>query len=172
MRINSSSRHQIYILARDDSESADGNAKSFPVGEGHFDFGATAGKVSYLKNDWRNIKTPFLDDEEYVDPITGTQTKLPNEEGKSQRNWAKAMHGFEILASAEFVITDRLHGHIMCTIMGIPHVLLDSKLKKNIFFHDTWTKDCDCTRVAGSFEEATEFAKMYFEKQAKEGKRL
>lgn len=73
-----------------------------------------------------------------------------------------------MLASAEFVITDRLHGHIMCTLMGIPHVLMDSKLKKNLFLHDTWTKDCDCVRVAANFEEAKMFARMYFEKNSKQ----
>lgn len=76
------------------------------------------------------------------------------------------MHGFEILASADFVITDRLHGHIMSTIMGIPQVLLDSRLKKNLFLHDTWTQDCECTRIADTFSEALNFAQMYFEKQS------
>ena len=144
--------HQIYILARDDIEAGPGKSTEVPVGEGHFDFGDLAGQVSYIKNDWRRIQTP----------------EIQSEHGKSQRNWEKAMKGFEMLAEAEFVITDRLHGHIMCTIMGIPHVLMDSRLKKNIFLHDTWTKDCDCTRVADSFEEAKEFARMYFERQAKE----
>jgi len=75
-----------------------------------------------------------------------------------------------MLGSADFIITDRLHGHIMATIMGTPHVLMDSKLGKNKDFHDTWTKDCGCTRVAGSIEEAKMFAKMFFEeRKRKEG---
>ncbi|KAF2095794.1 hypothetical protein NA57DRAFT_78574 [Rhizodiscina lignyota] len=152
IRLNTKKTHQIYILARDDSEVAEGASKEIAVGEGTFDFGPDAGHVSYLKNDWRKQTTPDLN----------------GEEGKSQRNFAKTLMGFEMLAQAEFVITDRLHGHIMSTIMGIPHVLMDSRLKKNLFLHDTWTKECGCVRVAGSFEEAKEFARMYFEKKAKD----
>lgn len=125
-----------------------------PLGVGVFDFGPDAGDVTYLKNDWRKTPTP-----------------MEGRRGPKERNWAKAMHGFEILASAEFVITDRLHGHIMSTLMGIPHVLMDSKLKKNLFYHDTWTKDCDCVRVADNIEEAVEIAQLYFEKQTRDGKR-
>ena len=95
----------------------------------------------------------------------GSKSKVPVETGKDQRAWAKAMQGFELLASADLVITDRLHGHIMSTILGVPHILMDSKLKKNLNFHDTWTKECECTRVADSFEEAKQFARMFFAKK-------
>lgn len=148
LRLNTKKTHQIYILARGDSESSAADAKAIAAGEGVLDLGGTVGNVTYLKNDWQNVWTKHVSDDH------------------SLRNWKKAMHGFEILASADFVITDRLHGHIMSTIMGIPHVLLDSRLKKNLFLHDTWTKDCDCTRIADTFSEALNFAKMYFEKQS------
>lgn len=133
---------------------AEGESSSIAKGDGVLDLGPEAGEVTYLKNDWRRTPTP-----------------MNGAEGPKQRNWAKAMHGFEILANAEFVITDRLHGHIMCTLMGIPHVLMDSKLKKNLFFHNTWTKDCDCVRVADNIDEAVAIAKLYFEKQTKDGLR-
>ncbi|KAH7119353.1 polysaccharide pyruvyl transferase-domain-containing protein [Dactylonectria estremocensis] len=165
IRLNTKKTHQIYILARDDSEAAEGNAKEVPVGEGHFDFGSAAGKVSYLKNDWRNLETPEINGGDVVGS-DGKTYRVEKEWHPTQRNSAKSMMGFEMLAQAEFVITDRLHGHIMCTLMGIPHVLMDSKLKKNLFLHNTWTKDCDCVRIADNFAEAKQFAEMYFTKKA------
>lgn len=144
---------------------AEGDSREVPVGEGHFDFGA-AGKISYLKNDWRNLPTPEINGGE-VTGSDGQKYDTKKESNPTQRNYAKSLMGFEMLAQAEFVITDRLHGHIMSTLMGIPHVLMDSKLKKNLFFHNTWTQDCDCVRIADNFAEAKKFAEMYFTNKAK-----
>lgn len=90
------------------------------------------------------------------------------EEGKNQRAWAKAIAGLELLGSAKFVITDRLHGHILSTVIGVPHVLMDSKLGKNLNLHNTWTQDCQCTRVTDDFERSLEVARLYFERLDKE----
>ena len=35
-----------------------------------------------------------------------------------------------MLARGEVVITDHLHGHILCSLMQIPHVVLDSRTGK------------------------------------------
>lgn len=90
--------------------------------------------------------------------------------GKNQRAYMKANEGFNILGRAEFVITDRLHRHIMSTVAGIPHVLMDSKLGKNLALHNTWTATCDCTRIAESWAESLEYARMWFEKAYAEGR--
>lgn len=94
-----------------------------------------------------------------------TEFAETREQGHDQRAWAKATAGFELLASGRFVITDRLHAHIMSTVIGLPHVLMDSKLGKNLNFHDTWTQDCECTRVATNFESSLNVARMYFESE-------
>ncbi|CAD0082660.1 unnamed protein product [Aureobasidium vineae] len=139
-RINTPKEYDVLILARDDMEISDGNSKSIPFGKGNLDLGGSIGNVSYWKS------------------------------GKNQRAWAKATEGFRMLGAANFVITDRLHGHILSTLIGTPHVVMDSKLGKNINYHDTWTKDCACTRVADDIDEAQEFAKMFFEKEKSEGR--
>ncbi|CCX14383.1 Similar to Pyruvyl transferase 1; acc. no. Q9UT27 [Pyronema omphalodes CBS 100304] len=157
-RLNTKKTHQVLILARDDWEVSAGNSSSIPMGEGVLDLGGEVGNVTYNKVDWKFTNTPGINDS-------------PREEGKNQRAWAKAIQGFEMLGSADFVVTDRLHGHIMATIIGTPHVLMDSKLGKNVDFHDTWTKDCGATRVAGDIEEAKNFAKMFFENKLKEEKK-
>ncbi|KAF8249197.1 hypothetical protein K440DRAFT_492397, partial [Wilcoxina mikolae CBS 423.85] len=166
IRLNAKKTHQVLILARDDKEVSAGNSSVVPMGEGILNLGDKVGNVTYNKLDWEFTKTPGIDAEELVN-ADGSKTFRAAETGKNQRAWAKAMNGFELLATADLVITDRLHGHIMSTIIGVPHILMDSKLKKNLYFHETWTKDCGCTRVADSFDEAMGIARLFFEKDMK-----
>lgn len=115
--------------------------------------------MTYNKVDWKFTTTPEIDDDG------------DREEGKNQRAWAKSVAGFELLGSAHFVITDRLHGHILSTVIGVPHVLMDSKLGKNLNFHNTWTRDCECTKITKSIDSAFDVARMYFEQEVKDGLR-
>ena len=62
--------------------------------------------------------------------------------------------GLSMLASASVVITDRLHGHILSLLLGIPHVILDNSYGKLSRFHDTWTRDVEGVRWASSLGEA------------------
>ena len=39
------------------------------------------------------------------------------------------------------VITERLHGHILCLLGGIPNVLIDNSYGKNAAFYSAWTHD-------------------------------
>ena len=66
--------------------------------------------------------------------------------------------GLEILSSAEVVITDRLHGHILSLLLGIPHVMLDNNYGKLSSFYTTWIRDVDDVRLAGSPAEALALA--------------
>src|SRR5262245_41215512 len=58
--------------------------------------------------------------------------------------------GCQLLARGKVVITDRLHGHVLCLLLGIPHVLLDNNYGKVKNFHDTWTRDCGLAHWANS----------------------
>jgi exopolysaccharide biosynthesis predicted pyruvyltransferase EpsI len=62
--------------------------------------------------------------------------------------------GLTMLSSADVVITDRLHAHILCLLLGIPHVLLDNNYGKLSSFYETWTSDVDSVRWAESHSEA------------------
>lgn len=66
--------------------------------------------------------------------------------------------GLELLASGEVVITDRLHGHILCLLMGLPHVLLDNSYGKLSSFWQTWTSEVDNVRWASAPAEAARLA--------------
>jgi exopolysaccharide biosynthesis protein PssK len=67
--------------------------------------------------------------------------------------------GTRLLGAAEVVVTDRLHAHILCTLMGIPHVVLDNSYGKIRALHDLWTADSRTTHWAddpgAAFERAS-----------------
>lgn len=46
--------------------------------------------------------------------------------------------GQALLAQGEVVVTDRLHAHILCLMLGLPHVALDNSYGKLSSFSSTW----------------------------------
>ena len=63
-----------------------------------------------------------------------------------------------MLSKGRAVITDRLHAHILCVLLGIPHVVLDNSYGKVRSFYDTWTSDCDLAYWSDSAAEALTIA--------------
>jgi exopolysaccharide biosynthesis predicted pyruvyltransferase EpsI len=61
--------------------------------------------------------------------------------------------GFVQLDAGSVVVTDRLHGHIMSTLLGKPHVVIDNFYGKIRRFIEAWGKD-DITYIASTYEEA------------------
>jgi pyruvyl transferase EpsO len=53
--------------------------------------------------------------------------------------------GCRLLEKGKVVCTDRLHGHIMSLLIGIPHFLSDNIYGKLNNFYSCWTHDCDIT---------------------------
>lgn len=66
-------------------------------------------------------------------------------------------HGLRMLGSGSVVVTDRLHGHILAALLGLPQVVLDSRFGKVLDYHATWTADLPHVRSAVTVDEA--FAK-------------
>ena len=56
--------------------------------------------------------------------------------------------GCAMLAAGDTVITDRLHGHILSLLLGIPHAVLDNSYGKVRSFYETWTHDAPIARWA------------------------
>lgn len=66
----------------------------------------------------------------------------------------RLQYGRRLLCTGRTVVTDRLHGHILCVLMDIPHVALDNSYGKNRSFHEAWTLDWPNVRWAGSPADA------------------
>jgi pyruvyl transferase EpsO len=72
-------------------------------------------------------------------------------DAQSEVYLSRALH---MLSLGHVVITDRLLAHVLCLLLGIPHVLLNDESGKNWHFHETWTRDAALCRLARTPAEA------------------
>jgi pyruvyl transferase EpsO len=77
-------------------------------------------------------------------------------DARAQAAVARALY---ILSLGRVVITDRLHGHIFCILLGIPHVFLNNDSGKNWNFYETWTRESPLCRLARNPAEAWSLAR-------------
>jgi pyruvyl transferase EpsO len=77
-------------------------------------------------------------------------------DAQSEVYLGRAIH---VLSLGHIVITDRLLAHILCLLLGIPHILLNDESGKNWHFHETWTRDAGLCRLARTPAEAWGFAR-------------
>lgn len=66
----------------------------------------------------------------------------------------RVSRGIRLLSRGRVVVTDRLHAHIICMMLGIPHVVLDNYYGKLGEFIDCWHKGDPLVRRAATLEEA------------------
>jgi exopolysaccharide biosynthesis predicted pyruvyltransferase EpsI len=66
--------------------------------------------------------------------------------------------GCKLLSRGAVVVTDRLHGHVLCLLLGIPHVLIDTKQQKIRPFWETWTAGNTLSAWAHGWEEGVALA--------------
>ena len=69
-----------------------------------------------------------------------------------RKSWNFMHNGVYQFQQHRLIITNRLHGHILCLILGIPHVFLANAYHKNESFYETWTHQipfCRFVKEAG-----------------------
>jgi pyruvyl transferase EpsO len=71
----------------------------------------------------------------------------------------RTLRGCQLLSRGRVVLTDRLHAHLLCTLMRKPHVVCDSANGKIFAYRDTWRIDDPLVRFASSRAEAVEHAR-------------
>jgi len=59
-----------------------------------------------------------------------------------------------LIGSARAIATDRLHGHVLALLMGVPHVLVDNSYGKLRRFYEAWTSESSLTWWAEDLESA------------------
>jgi exopolysaccharide biosynthesis predicted pyruvyltransferase EpsI len=64
--------------------------------------------------------------------------------------------GLKMLSSGRVVITDRLHAHILSTMLDVPNIVLDNNYGKIHGYMDAWTHAYPATRKASTPQEAVE----------------
>jgi len=70
----------------------------------------------------------------------------------------RCLRGCRMLARGRVTITNRLHGHLLCLLMGQPHVACDVDNGKVFAYRDTWGCDAPAVRFAASAAEAGDMA--------------
>lgn len=72
---------------------------------------------------------------------------------------ARFKRGVRQLSRARTVVTDRLHAHIICLLMGIPHAVLDNSYGKIGRFMSAFRTRTDDVHVASDLSEAVDWAR-------------
>jgi len=101
-----------------------------------------------LLTDWQSL---FLENEQ-----ARTLIKRLTFDEQSQAYFSRGIH---VLSLGRVVITDRLHGHILCLLLELPHVFLNDDSGKNWNFHETWTREAELCRLARTPAEAWTLAR-------------
>lgn len=80
--------------------------------------------------------------------------KTPRGTSQLEDAFLIAANGLMFLQRGRVVITDRLHGHILCVLCGISHVVLDPVNHKITSFMQSWAAGIENILVAHSVEDA------------------
>jgi pyruvyl transferase EpsO len=68
------------------------------------------------------------------------------------------LRGLHILGRGRVVVTDKLHGHVLALLAGLPHVVLDNGYGKVSGVHESWTRPSTLAHWAATGDEARELA--------------
>lgn len=157
-----SPKYEIFALMRDDIEKSSGS-----------EYGALAeGAEDCVVADWRDQKLSGLLGLEAS--LCELLTRYPRKLRLIHQNefvQKGLKHHFDSLArsylvfgcgmleSGRVVITDRLHAHILCCLMGIPHIVLDNSYKKIQNLRDAWHTGEGLCQSASTWDEAIVLAR-------------
>ena len=83
-----------------------------------------------------------------------TQWITPKGTSQLEDPYLIVANGMIFLQRGRVVITDRLHGHILCVLLCIPHVVLDPLNNKITSYMQSWTSGLENILVAHSAEDA------------------
>ena len=83
----------------------------------------------------------------------------------------RTLRGCRLLARGRAVITNRLHAHLICTLLRIPHVFCDTVNGKLSAYQGTWHTEDPLTRFASTPQEAVELARSLTNEPDKKGLR-
>jgi pyruvyl transferase EpsO len=145
------SRHELVMVLRRDHEKIQAAAAPFSKPRGA------------LVKDWVPPKEPGLRQLTWaqVRLESGPSRSRADEDVARQRYYrklaeARLLRGIKLLSSGQFVITDRLHVHILCTLLDIPHATLDQASGKIGAFIASWTSDFAPVELCAAMGDALE----------------
>jgi len=139
--------HPVVWLARGDKEAPALPREETPAG--------------VVRTDWlHDDPTPLLEFSLRLAQLLRHRPKLRGPlQGMLSRSYEpvareRVRRGSRLLGMGRVVITNRLHGHILCMLLGIRHVVLDNSYGKVSAFYEAWTHTSPLTQWAATEAEA------------------
>lgn len=84
-----------------------------------------------------------------------------------RESWSLMHSGVYQFKQHRLIITNRLHGHILCILLGIPHIFLPNSYHKNKVFYETWTCQIPFCRFVEDAREINKAAQELLEEFSK-----
>lgn len=140
--------HEVFMLLRTDSERASYDRSPFDA-------------VNGVSADWLDEPSGFRNASKRIAMIKALFKGAWSPEQRQlafyqQLATGRLNRGLRMLSSGKHVITDRLHAHILSTLLDIPHVALDNNYGKVSGYINAWTKTYPGIQVATTAQEALE----------------
>ncbi|KIW14989.1 hypothetical protein PV08_07776 [Exophiala spinifera] len=81
-----------------------------------------------------------------------------------EQSWVRVNWAHDFLASYEMILSDRLHVHILSTVWGLDHVVVEQgSYAKLRTYHDTWLTGCgDRVAMTQSVQEGVDAVKAWY----------
>ncbi|MGM9484246.1 polysaccharide pyruvyl transferase family protein [Roseateles sp. NT4] len=140
----------ILVLARSDKEVSGGGLTNFQIP------GRTVAITDWLEEPGTSTRSTARFWKRVAHSSLGSQGFIQRKQWKHLNLLAaeRIQRGVDILSQGKIVVTDRLHAHIMSTLLGIPHVVLDNNYGKIHGFINCWHPDNPLVHMAHSMDEA------------------
>jgi pyruvyl transferase EpsO len=140
------SRDVTYLVRTDQEASVDRGAVAVPSG------------IDALVVDWIiDSKAPTLP--ERIRAAIARRLDHRSDEARFRTvAEAERQRGLALLGAGKAVVTDRLHGHILALLLGLPQIVVDNSYGKISGFMDAWTGNTAGIQRARDFIEAGEMA--------------
>ena len=129
---------------------------AFQIGAIHRSMEPTHDILWLRRTDFESMKYKLPDSTHDHDVIIDDWRKWKTPKGSTrlENSFLIAANGMLFLQRGRVVITDRLHGHILCVLLNIPHVVFDPKNNKITSYMQSWTRGIENILVAYSPEDA------------------
>lgn len=80
-----------------------------------------------------------------------------------RKSWSYMHYGIYQFKQYPLIVTNRLHGHILCILLGIKHIFIPNGYYKNRFFNETWTHSIPFCRFVEDFSQIKSAARELLE---------
>lgn len=149
---NKMSNSDFVFLARTDKEGA----------QNHWEESKTIEELQHVRNkNGEEVKAKL----EIMDWLGHNPPGLKEADWDGQA-WLKVNWAYDFLNQGAFILSDRLHVHILSTLWGIDHVVIeDGEYAKVRTYHDTWLLQCEKPgSMAKSVREGVDVAKAWYKR--------